>query len=343
MTSPEKRRMAALGLASAVATVGIVWLAVKAARGAPEWSLAALRSPQSIWCLAIIGGGLLVLGLLVAVLIRLRQASAGRPRAFHGDQGGTAAIEMALVFPLALMIFLTITQAALLFNARMVVYYATFAATRVAVVTVPMTIGGEGDKLVWPCEEDSQGPSVKIEMMRQAAVLALVPISAELPAEATEANLNMGAQQVYDETKRVFSYANGTNQWWFHRVKAQYDYANAYTKVYLAAPWHWRNDGNADNDCPNSGSRRDKWSQWGWSYVPFCPWFHKVPPIWDYNWYEDLWVQVTYNYLLEVPYASRFLGEAIDVPGRKGTSYAAKIKWAVALTCEGGPELRPRG
>jgi len=342
MTSPGKRRMMALGIASALATVGIIWLGVKIAGGAPEWSLAALASPQAIECLVLIGVGLLVLGLVLALLIRLRPPSVGLPRAFHGDQGGTAAIEMAFVFPLALMIFLVITQAALLFNANMVVHYATFAAARVAVVVVPMTIGGEGDKCVWPCSEDSQGPSEKIEMMRRAAVLVLVPISSELPG-SDQATLGAQAQQVHDAAKNVFRYAAGKDQWWFHRIRAQYDYANAFTKIEINAPWHWRNDGNPDNDCPNSGARRDKWTQVGWSYIPYCPYYHKVPPIWDYNWYEELWVRVTYQFLLEVPYASRFLGEEIDVPGRQGRSFAAKIRWATTLTCEGGPELPPQG
>jgi len=342
MKSPGKREMWVLGVASALATVGIVWLAVKTVTGAPPWSLGVLRSPQVIWCLVLIGGGLLVLGLLAGVLIRLKPTAVGAPRAFHGDQGGTAAVEMAFVFPLALMIFMIITQAALLFNANVLVHYATFAAARVAVVTVPMTIGGEDDKRVWPCTADTQGPSEKIEMMRQAAVLALLPISSELSAAAGQANLSTVGQAIYDETKHVFSYADGKDQWWFHRVKAQYDYANAFTKIELAAPWHWRDDGNPDTGCQ---SRQDTtWTDgYGYKSIPYCPSYHQVPPIWDYGWYEEIWVRVTYNYLLEVPYASRFLGDPIDVPGRTGKSFAAKIKWATSLTCEGGPEIQPRG
>jgi len=342
MKSPGKREIWVLGVASALATVGIIWLAVKAVTGAAPWSLAVLRSPQVIWCLVLIGGGLLVLGLLAGVLIRLKPTAVGAPRALHGDQGGTAAVEMTFVFPLALMIFLVITQAALLFNANVVVHYATFAAARVAVVAVSMAIGGEEDKRVWPCTADTQGPSEKIEMMRQAAVLALVPISSELPAAAGQANLSTAGQAIYDETQRMFSYADGKNQWWFHRIKAQYDYANAYTKIELAAPWHWRDDGNPDTGCR---SRQDTtWTEgYGYKTIPYCPFYHQVPPIWDYGWYEETWVRVTYNYLLEVPYASRFLGDPIDVPGRTGKSYAAKIKWATSLTCEGGPEILPNG
>lgn len=342
MKSPGKRQMWVLAAASALATVGILWLAVKVVTGAPPWSLAVLRSPQAVLCLVLIGGGLLVLGLLAGVLIRLKPTAAGAPRAIHVDQGGTAAIEMTFVFPLALMIFLVITQAALLFNANVVVHYATVAAARVAVVTVPMTIGGEDDKKVWPCTADTQGPSEKIEMMRQAAVLALVPISSGLSAAAGQANLSTAGQAIYDETKRMFSYAEGKDQWWFHRVKAQYDYANAFTRIELAAPWHWRDDGNPDTGCR---SRQDTtWTEgYGYKTIPYCPYYHQVPPIWDFGWYEEIWVRVTYNYLLEVPYASRFLGDPIDVPGRTGKSYAATIKWATSLTCEGGPEIPPQG
>jgi hypothetical protein len=327
-----------LAVASAVATAGIVWLVIKAGRGLDQWWLAALKSPLAVKCLVLMAGGLLVLGVLVGLAIRLRPAAAGRPWGIHVDQGGTAAIEMAFVFPLALMIFLVITQAALLFNANMVTRYASFAAARMAVVVVPMDIGSEGARLVWPGTEESQGPSDKLEYIRQAAVLALIPISAELKEEVGDTR----GQAVHDQTTHLFSYLNGKDQWWFHRIQAQYAYANAFTKIELREPDHWQ-DGNPDNDCPSAASKRDTWTQWGWTYVPFCPYYHQTPPIWDFWWYEDLDVRVVYQYLLEVPYASRFMGLPIDVPGRSGTSYAAKITWVGTLSCEGGPELKLKG
>ena len=339
MKSPEKRRLMVLAAASALATAGIIWLVIKVAGGAlHQGSLAVLKSPLAIWCLVLMGGGLLVLGLLVGLAIRLRPATAAGPRAIHADQGGTAAIEMAFVFPLGLMIFMVITQAALLFNANMVTHYAAFCAARMAVVVVPMEIGSEGARLVWPCTPDEQGPSEKLELMRRAAVLALLPICAELKEEVGDAT----GQAIHDQTKSLFTYAGGKDQWWFHRVQAQFAYGLAYTKIDLARPDHWQ-DGNPDNDCPSAASKRDTWTQWGWTYVPYCPYYHQSPSIWDFWWYEDLDVRVTYDYLLQVPYASRFMGDPISVPGREGQSYAARIKWVGTLSCEGGPELKLKG
>jgi hypothetical protein len=232
------------------------------------------------------------------------------------------------------MIFLVIIQATLLFNANMVVNYATFSAARVATVVVPMEINDEGHNLVHPPEIQ---PSDKLELIRRAAVLALVPVSASLNAGAPD----RGGQSVHDQTAAVFSHFGQKDQPWFRFVQAQYDYANTYTQIELAKPGHWQ-DGNPDNDCPYSNQRRDAWTPSGWSYVPYCPYFHRDPMIWDFWYWEDLNVRVTYGFLLEVPYASRFLGEQVQIPGRTGNQYAARIRVVVTLTNEGGPEIRPK-
>jgi len=76
--------------------------------------------------------------------------------------------------------------------------------------------------------------------------------------------------------------------------------------------------------------------------VPYCSFYHRIPPIWDYWYWEDLSVRVTYPFLLEVPYASRFLGDPFQISDRQGAQYAATIKVTVTLSNEGGPELRPK-
>jgi len=362
MTTRDKRRLWFLGAASLLATGGIVWLAVTAFARAPQWAMAATVSPMAVRCIALIAGGMGVLGALVAVLVRSRRGARPRARALHADQGGTAAIEMAFVFPLALMIFLTITQAALLFNGNMVVHYAAFAAARMATVVVPMDINDEYRNLVYGPQ---QGISEKREMIRRAAVLALVPISARLetPEYGAGEEFLPGAEEMVEaEARKIMSLSEeNESPGWIRRVAEQYAYADGFcrvegqtvpvTQIELAPPDHWQ-DGNPDPDCPYRHHRRDEWTMWGWDYEPYCPYYHRDLPIWDYWYWEYLDVTLTYQFLLEVPYASRFLGRKIDISGMDGGQYAAEIVVGAGpkgkahmgrLSNEGGPELRPKG
>jgi len=361
MNAKAKVRLVCLAGASLLATGGLVWLGVEAFGRAPEWARAAAASPLAVRCLVLMVGGTLLGGSLLGLLAtaarlgRPGRRPGGRPWArLHADQGGTAAIEMALLFPFALMIFLTITQAALLFNANMVVHYAAYAAARMATVVVPMDINDEYRNLVYGPD---QGISEKREMIRRAAVLALVPISARLEtAVAGEGDEFLpGAEAMVEaEARKILGLTPGDESpGWLRRVAAQYAYADGYcrleeegvvpiTQVDLAPPHHWR-DGNPDPDCPYRHHRRDEWTMWGWSYEPYCPYYHRDLPIWDYWHWEMLDVRVTYQFLLQVPYASRFLGRKIEVNGLRGGQYAAEIQVVQRLSNEGPPELRPRG
>jgi len=353
MTPREKRRLWILGAASLLATAGFVWLAVIAFRRAPQWARAAAVSPLAVRCIVVMVGGFLVLGGLSVVLLRARRGSRPRARALHADQGGTAAVEMAFVFPLALMIFLTITQAAILFNANMVVHYAAFAAARMAAVVVPMDINDEYRNLVYGPE---QGISQKREMIRRAAVLALVPVSARLESppygvgddflEGAEDMVEAQVRAVMSRSTEDFSFG------WPRRVAEQYAYADGFfrgkggtlpiTQVELAPPDHWQ-DGNPDPDCPYRHHRRDEWTMWGWSYEPYCPYHHRPLPIWDFWYWECLDVKLTHQFLLQVPYASRFLGREVEIRGMSDRQYATEIEVVQTLSNEGGPELRPPG
>lgn len=376
MKATGKRGLAVLAAASALAMVGIVALAVKAVGRAPQWLTAAAASPLAVRCAVLMAGGVLVLGLLVALLVRVRPRLVASRRGLHVDQGGTAAIEMAFVFPLGLMIFLTITQAALLFNANMVVHYAAFAAARMATVVVPMEINDESHNLVY---SPDQGISQKREMIRRAAVLALVPISASL--ETTAAGIGddflPGAEDmVVAQTRQVMGLnETGEPPGWLRRVAAQYAYADGMctrlggsgasggggdsggsggssdgsmpiTMIELAPPDHWQ-DGDPDPDCPYRHTRRpEDWytmPQWWTAWEPYCPFYHRDLPIWDYWYWEMLDVKLTYQFLLEVPYASRFLGDEITVEGLSGRNFAAQIRVVGSLSNEGGPEPRPAG
>jgi len=343
MPGKGKVHWVVLAAASLLATVGIVWLALRISKESAQWSAAAL-DPLAIKCILLIVGGVLALALVTAVLIRLR--TVGVSRKIGGDQGGTAAIEMVLLMPFALMIFLTVIQTALVFNANMVVHYAAYCASRVAVVAVPLVHADEARNLVYPCTENDQGPSWKIELIRRAAVMALVPISSSMPTDS--ASVDAIGPLLDQTTRSVFSKAGVDNPWWLHRTQEQYNYANAFTRISLAPPDHWQ-DKNPDNDCPYSSYKKDTWGSNGWNLIPFCPYYNRVPgpPIWDFWYWEDLDVRLRYDFLLGVPYGGAIYaaladGKQITVPGRTGTTYAMEIMWVGTLSNEGGPEIRPK-
>jgi len=354
MTVREKRRLVVLGIASLLATAGSIWLAVKAYGQAPRWATAAAASPMALKCIALIVGGMVVLGALLALLVRGCRSWRQPVGRLHPDQGGTAAIEMTLLFPFALMVFLTVMQSALLFNANMVVHYASFAATRMATVVVPMDINDENRNLVY---NPDQGISQKREMIRRAAVLALVPISARLESAGLGAGDDFlaGAEDMVEaEARKVMGLSESNeNPGWVKRVAEQYAYADGYcqidggetvpvTEIELAPPDHWQ-DGNPDPDCPYRHHERDEWTMWGWDYEPYCPYSRRDLPIWDFWYWEVLDVKLTHQFLLQVPYAARFLGRKILVSGMDGNQYAAEIEVVGRLSNEGGPELRPPG
>jgi hypothetical protein len=341
MNAPSTKRWVLLGTTSALAIAGCVWLAATQWRRVPDWMSTAAANPLAVKCLLIMVGAGVGLGLLAAFASRMRQGKVVRP-GFHADQGGTAAIQMVLLMPVALLIFLLFIQTAVLFNANMVVHYAAFAAARMATVVVPMEMADELHNLMY---SPDQGVSQKWEMIRRAGVLALVPVSAQLSESSGSMSgampLPRGGDAVADAASGAFSAAGEERRRWVGRTAAQYNYADAYTQVDIEMPEHWR-DGNPDPDCPYRHHRRDEWTQWGWSYVPYCPFFHREMPIWDFAYWERLNVTLTHQFLLEVPYASRLLGEQADVPGLQGTQYQTEIVVEVSFTNEGGVEIPPR-
>ncbi len=335
MSGMATRRTRWLAGASLLATVGIVCLAIAVWRGNREWLQPAAFSPLALRCLALIAGGMVVLGLVAAAMVRLEaRGRPGHPRGLHGNQDGTAAIEFVLLLPVAVMVFLVVTQSALLFNANVMVQYAAWAAMRVATTVVPFTFGDELRNLV--NNPDGGTSSEKLAMIRRAAAMALVPISGGIPSSVASVGDSAG-QAIRQETAAAFSNLSEKERHWFARIEPQYNYAWYYTQIDLAKPEHWR-DGDPDPDCPYRNQQRDEWTQWGWTYLPYCP-FH--PDRMDYYKWEDLHQRLIYQYLLEMPYAGRFLGTRASVPGYKGETYQAEIRAVLSLMNEGGPDPLP--
>jgi hypothetical protein len=298
-------------------------------------------------CIGLIAGGLVVLFVVVFALLRMRSTAVEAPKAtnFLHDQNAAVAMAFALLLPIAIVIIFTIIQAALMFNANMVVNYAAYAATRTAIVWVPKPLGEEGQNLIMNPDYPDGEDSVKLQFIRRAAVLALIPISSKLPASPSESSPNgLPADEVLNQTRQALGRGDAPSPGWLRRVQDQYAYADYYSVTTLEQPGHWR-DGNPHNDCPY-GRRRttgswifDQWSGWSEETEPFCPYFERR---WDYAPTEALEITVDYQYELTIPYAKRVLGQLFTrTDGSRG--YYVPIRADCSMTNEGLFELKTSG
>jgi len=178
-------------------TVVLLWWPQVAVR----WGLAWFgHATDRWWWQAVFGPrGLQTAGVIVASLLALWLlgwvwCEAGRPvrfgvRRFHGDQSGTAMLEFVLLLPWALMIFLILIQAGLLYSANFHVGYAAFCAARSAMVwawPVPETAEQKAAIVRYPPEDaqDAELPVFDVSRLpelqsrpRSAAIFACLPIA----------------------------------------------------------------------------------------------------------------------------------------------------------------------
>jgi len=366
MSQTAKRRIRLLAVASVLSLVGIGFLAVKFWEAKASWALVALDNPVARWALLWLLGGMVVLGILVAVMIRLQPARLhGHPKALHGDQDGTATVEFVMLMPFALLITLLITQAALLFQANMTVNYAAYAAGREASVALSLDLPNEGGmhNLVNNPDYPLSGHSTKLDLIKRAACLALIPVSgvcdtppAPDPGIDTLTDLtDPGGQVIADQTKALFSSFGADTHGWMGRVQKKYNYALRYTEVTMDKPQHWIDDGNPDTGCPYSASKPiTGYENWNWDTgnfqetingttytngLPYCPHFDAQM---DYYKWEELHVHLKYQFLLDVPYTGILLGGTkVQVPGVQGMSWQVEIKTNCDVMNEGGPDPKP--
>ena len=93
------------------------------------------------------------------------------------DRRGTATIEFTLVFPILLFLIMLLTQSTLLMGATIICNHAAFAATRAAVVIIPLN---------YPQRDEpfntihSFNDSYKTARIRKAAVMAVLPAAGRL-------------------------------------------------------------------------------------------------------------------------------------------------------------------
>lgn len=145
-------------------------------------------------------------------------------------QRGSATLEFAMVFPLVLGLVLVMLQTALVMGGQLFVHYAAFAATRSAIVHIPADRPGEGhNEIVIGATE----PDSKFAIIRRAAVLAVMPVSGEWSADASEGEPI--DTQALTEALADYFHAHGQMppRWITDKVPARLRYAQANTEITL--------------------------------------------------------------------------------------------------------------
>ena len=252
----------AVGVILKVALAALCWAFLR--RHGPLWAFVHSR-------LTIIGG-LTLMGGLVALLVILgairRLGTKPRP---DGD-AGTATIEMALVFPILLVVVLVMIQSMLVVSGNLAVHLAAYAGARSAIVWIPE--GGWNGQAGLEARNIVGDPatSVKFQHIHQAVVLTLTPVCAGKSGAGGAGNAIVDSQTIVAGIGRYYSQSGqATPAWVNNMLKAKLQYAQEFTEVTLDPP--------------------------------------ASPPA--YGEHEDIRVHVRHRLYLPVPYVCRLFGEVL--------------------------------
>ncbi|NIA20472.1 MAG: hypothetical protein GWP05_00555 [Anaerolineaceae bacterium] len=287
-------------------------------------------------CSAILGG-------IALALRRLTDRPHPPMHRVWRDEGGTAALEMLLALPFIVMILLVVLQSALLWNANMVIHHAGFAVARAAVTIVRSNVeeSGEEPRVVFNDGADYSGypysyppppPSLKMWRIRRAAVLALLPISGEVPTTDIR-DPELSGSDVADAVLNALTVGEGdVDQAWIRRIEKQFAYADHYTEVDLRRPLHWTyEEPRRGENCPRRSWRRTDWNPMQQSQYDGVPLCRNIPGQMDFHRWEEMQVKLNYKYPLLVPYANRILAKLgmaekdTSAPGGK-TFYVTELE-----------------
>ncbi|HDZ22125.1 hypothetical protein LCGC14_0302320 [marine sediment metagenome] len=226
---PGRRRwVLAAGL---IAAVGAGALAAAATWRPADWVAAAAGSRGFLThaAVVVVAGALLAgaLTVLAQAGAPARRGRANRP----SDQAGTAILEFAMVLPIALFLVLLMAQSTMLMIGHLSVHYAAFCAARSAVVTVPLDLE---DYYGEPRNEviDDSASSEKIQIIRDAAIWAVLPISSSSRdlADGDAFELTTGLREMFDH------YAKDTPAWVDRVLARKLRYADEQTDVWMRRP-----------------------------------------------------------------------------------------------------------
>jgi hypothetical protein len=229
---------------------------------------------------AVVAGVLILVVCSLAEKMRRRhEESGGDDLSLNHSESGSSAIEFLLIFPLLLITMLTILQIALIVQAKFVVNYAAFAATRSAIVTIPARIrsNNASEERNHIDTENTRSPKMKI--ITRAAAFPCLAIS---PRWSTNLLINTGS--AYDprvllplQMLRIFSVSLGDG------ADAAGGMGNQVTSRAMYA--YDRNNTSIDISSDRLNGRR----------------------IGDHS---AITVKVTHRYYLTTPFANRLLGRA---------------------------------
>lgn len=242
-----------------------------------------LEGGATPWMLALIAG----MGGVGALLAYVLGTVSKRPapaliRALHPDARGQAIVEFALVFPVLLVTMLAIAQMALMYNAKNVVLYSSYAAARSAIVWIPKDTGDE-----MPGEINQSILSEKMRNIQLAAAYANVPISQRASwVLADLGSFGAGLEAVVVFIDALLSYIPLASE--------LFDYADRFAYAY-ALTWVWL--GETSNE---AGS----FTAAGW---PFEDLDFPDP-------HGDVSVQVVHQFYMVVPLVNRIIGAETPTP-----------------------------
>jgi len=191
------------------------------------WVVGFLRSPVTVWAGAAFLASWVAACLLIAALWRLGRAGGPRP-----PDAGTAAIEFALLFPLALTVVLILLQSMFVVAGNMAVHHGAFAAARSAIVWVPEKLSADEPRN----QVTDPSASAKMLRIRSAAVYAVMPVSAG-KIGAGGAGGAGSAAVVQDGLDRLHRfYGERPPNWIRTQLEGKHQYAWAFTHVRLDGP-----------------------------------------------------------------------------------------------------------
>lgn len=278
--------------------------------GPAAWWLVALDTPTA-WRCAWIGMVCCILSAwLFLRLLRMGRTRRvivgdGAARVGRGLKGdaGTATLEFTLVFPVLLVLVLTLIQTTLMFTGNLFVHYAAFSATRAAIVYIPLDVERE------PPNELAGQNSSKREAIRRAAVMAMLPVSG--PGVSGRSSLVPAVGALYS--------ANGfsTPRWAERLLDGRFGYADEHTDVVILADNLEESGFGLEPQSPGLGTGDS----------PLGP-------------RDPIAVEVTHKLHLSIPFVSRLFGSGSHDVGGETARYA-EISARFILTNEGVVDALP--
>ena len=184
-----------------------------------------VTSPWTWRCAVIALACLIFFAVAANAGIRLGRARRHRLRLL-GDTDGTATVEFVLVTPILLFMVLMLIQTMLVMTGNIYVHYAAFAATRSALVQIPVDDrprDGERPNLII-----ASPASFKYNAIRRAAVFALVPVSGRLDVPGPD-----DEQFVQGLTNFYGAYNRSPPNWVDQLAARRLSYADANTDLTL--------------------------------------------------------------------------------------------------------------